>query len=1158
LFDRGFTVITGPNGSGKSNVMDSVRFALGELSPKELRCTSFADIIHKTSPQLQSRSAWVSIQFDNSDRRIPVEADAITISREFRRGGEGIYRLNGRRIPRKQLTDILSSADIQVTGYNLIPQHAVTRLAEVSAEERRRIIEDMIGIGIYDLKKQEAQKQLTIADTNLRVASARIEEVRNRVESLERERNDFLRYTFLNREINRLDASLVSRELIGHREALEQLQTRAKAMQERIDEIRRKREELGKRRDLAESKRRQFELEVVDKGSSELFEVERRIGDVNATVARLTAQIESEQTSLRTLEKQKEALQLHADQLLSSSSQMKEEQKNLHRRHQEVLSAVSEKQQQYDALSAKVRLTRERLGENTAKIDEVEQEMENLSKSLGSIDTQIATKTAKIELLENQRHALEVRCSDYLKLIEEMSIRLGEITRLRKEEEGWVKASSNKLEQSQLLLKVKEQEIKEASEIAKKARLSVSELETQKELVETLAPEESALRRIEEIAAAGAIVGVYGRLQNLIEINERCLRAAEAASAGWMTALVVRDTETAIMCAEILKRAKLGRLKIIPANSISPCHPVENCLDIPGVVGRLVDFIECPDEVRPALNFVFGDTIVAEDQKAAFLASIEGLRAVVLTGDLYEPGGGLEAGYFREPFDLASIVPKPSAIENLDQTLHSLETLIGRGEAEILRLTEEVSALKQAEIEGANAIERAGRQIEEIQESFQLAKKSLETTRTRAKAIVNEVEKELEDLSRLKSHQDEIKPKLIRSQKERDSLKLSAKSGQLVQIENELLALTRCLNELKQEQVHIEGRLSTLEKSIETLTSSLDQAHNQSEILCEEIERREKDLDAARQSLDSTNAELKSLVTRREKLASAVSSIRAHREAAETELRMIREDIDKTYAEYESVAQASNQLSAQVREKEAQISACLAKLKDLGYEESVQLNLEEMRRTEGTLDALRRELERIGAVNQLAPQQYDEVVGNYKQLSVRIDELEREKLSIISFMNELDRKKHDAFMNALNQVNRNFQETFSEICSGGQGKLALENAESPFEGGLEMLLQFPGKAELAVSSASGGEKSVAAVCFLLALQTIHQLPFYIFDEIDAHLDALNSQRLAELLKSRSKGSQFIVVSLRDTTISRANKVYGVFVQDGISQVVSLPKVVASN
>jgi chromosome segregation protein len=160
-------------------------------------------------------------------------------------------------------------------------------------------------------------------------------------------------------------------------------------------------------------------------------------------------------------------------------------------------------------------------------------------------------------------------------------------------------------------------------------------------------------------------------------------------------------------------------------------------------------------------------------------------------------------------------------------------------------------------------------------------------------------------------------------------------------------------------------------------------------------------------------------------------------------------------------------------------------------------------------------------------------------------------------MNELDKKKLDAFMDALNRINTYFQETFSDITNGGHGRLVLENRDRPFEEGLDMLLQFPSKAEFGVSSASGGEKSVATVCFLLALQNIRQLPFYIFDEIDAHLDDLNSQRLADLLKSKSKDSQFMVISLRDTTVSRANRVYGVFVQDGTSQVVSIPAMVTA-
>jgi chromosome segregation protein len=154
-------------------------------------------------------------------------------------------------------------------------------------------------------------------------------------------------------------------------------------------------------------------------------------------------------------------------------------------------------------------------------------------------------------------------------------------------------------------------------------------------------------------------------------------------------------------------------------------------------------------------------------------------------------------------------------------------------------------------------------------------------------------------------------------------------------------------------------------------------------------------------------------------------------------------------------------------------------------------------------------------------------------------------------MNELDRQKLEAFMKAFNQVSQSFNEVFSTVTSG-TGRLFLEKPGSPFEGGADIRLQFPGKTEMTIGSASGGEKSVGTVCFILALQSIHPMPFYMMDEIDAHLDVLNSQRLAELLKRKSQGSQFITVSLKDVTITRGDAVFGVFIQEGVSQVISLP------
>ncbi len=213
-FGTGFTVITGPNGSGKSNILDSLKFALGELSPRELRGRSLSDLVHKSQGE-GARSAYVAVQFDNTDRKLPVDSDLVTISREFSKGGEGIYRLNGRRLSRKQVQDIMSSADIQVTGFNLISQHAITRLAEISTEERRKILESLIGIGTFETKKAEARVQLSEADLNLKVASARVDEVRQRIEQLERERNDLLRSNLLKTEINSQQARILSAQILS-------------------------------------------------------------------------------------------------------------------------------------------------------------------------------------------------------------------------------------------------------------------------------------------------------------------------------------------------------------------------------------------------------------------------------------------------------------------------------------------------------------------------------------------------------------------------------------------------------------------------------------------------------------------------------------------------------------------------------------------------------------------------------------------------------------------------------------------------------------------------------------------------------------------------------------------------------------------------------
>jgi chromosome segregation protein len=209
----------------------------------------------------------------------------------------------------------------------------------------------------------------------------------------------------------------------------------------------------------------------------------------------------------------------------------------------------------------------------------------------------------------------------------------------------------------------------------------------------------------------------------------------------------------------------------------------------------------------------------------------------------------------------------------------------------------------------------------------------------------------------------------------------------------------------------------------------------------------------------------------------------------------------------------------------------------------------QLEEAETTIKMMQFELERIGAVNQLALSHYAEQISRYKELSLRMNELEREKQAIVQFMDEIENKKRRVFREAFEKININIEKYFSKLTGGGISTLKLENVEEPFAGGIEMLVQFLRKPSIVVSGASGGERSVAAVAFLFALQEFTPASFYILDEIDAHLDAFHVAKLAELLLEESEKTQFIVITLKPEMVNKAQKVYGVYERNGVSNVI---------
>jgi chromosome segregation protein len=1150
--DRGLTVVTGPNGSGKSNVIDSVKFALGELSAKELRGGTITDLIHRGSPHATMKSAYVAVQFDNADRRIPVDAELVTISREFRRGGEGIYRLNGRRVSRKQLTDILSSADIQVSGHNIVQQHAITRLAEVTHEERRKIIEDMIGIAVYDSKKAESEIQLQQADLNIKVASARTDEVRLRVEALEKERNDYLRSQQLKKETSKLQAQLTSHKIAEIQTEIADLRKEAAEKEQTIEQIKTKKDEISKEREKVESERQSYEENVVEKGSADLFKTERSLGDVNANIAGLRAEIESSKRTTRSLELQKADLEKRIEQTDQAIAKSKSDLANGRNRLSEVAGLFEAKRKEREAFSATLAESRMKIGEQSSEANALDERIAELTNQLIEIDAQGRASGSKVALLEGHIQTLKSRRGELEELSKSISGRTEELAKLLTQEKSRLNTIEANLAEYTKVEVEKRAEVAHAAEVSRKARLTLAEVETQKNVAEFIGSDESALELIEEMGKSGAIAGIHGRLCDLMRYKEEHHKAIEAASVGWMKSIVVRNIDSAIGCIESLKRTKLGRVKLVPIESLHPANKVEPPTHIEGVLGTIESFVEALGPFDRAVNFVFGDTILTATQRSAFLVSLEGFRAVSIAGDLYEPGGGMEIGYYREPLDARKLVPKESTLVDVASAVTSLESLLERSKKDLERLREGILSQTESKAASKNLIEAMEREADTIKQDLERTSKAIENSGKRVASLGEEIEQENLNLKSSQDRRQDFQNKLDLLTKEKASFGLKARSHELTQLESKHAALYDELNKLIQDKLELEGKLSTLEASITTSTQNQDQMKAQIASIEKQITDTQSRMGASNQELAGHEETIKQLQDQREAILKNVTSAKAKRNAFEQALKSLETQLMKAINQLEPLNREVANLNSTVKEKEMRASLLWTEIKSLGYDGLIEVAPKELPSIEETLSALKRELERIGAVNELAVSQYEDQKTNYKQLATRIYEIEKERHAIIEFMNELDKKKFDMFMRAYSQVDTTFQEIFAKITGTGTGRMVLEYPEDPFKGGVDVLLAFPGKSEMTISSASGGEKSVSTVCFLLALQAIHPMPFYMFDEIDAHLDVVNSQRLAELLRDRSKGSQFLVVSLKDTAISRANRVYGVFIQEGVSQVVEMP------
>jgi chromosome segregation protein len=353
-------------------------------------------------------------------------------------------------------------------------------------------------------------------------------------------------------------------------------------------------------------------------------------------------------------------------------------------------------------------------------------------------------------------------------------------------------------------------------------------------------------------------------------------------------------------------------------------------------------------------------------------------------------------------------------------------------------------------------------------------------------------------------------------------------------------------------------RLGSAQTEISTHQSQFDRVlrigYKNTKIQIDKIDQQqrklEKEVVEAISEREIIKKEADELEKSRIDLSKAVFSAREESKKFTSQIDSIDSELRLLDSEYEQTERLLNQLQLGIETSQLRLQQLQSQLRMFGYEQPLETNPRQVQEAETTIRMMQFEMEGIGAINQLAILHYSEQISRYRELSVRLNELEREKQAIVLFMDEIESKKRKVFMGAFEKINISLKVYFSKLTGGGEANLKLENPEDPFSGGIDMVVQFPNKPSIVVSGASGGERSVSAVSFIFSLKEFTPASFYILDEVDAHLDAFHTAKLADVLLEEAGKIQFIVISLRPEMVNKAQKVYGVYERNGISNVVT--------
>ncbi|BAN61978.1 chromosome segregation protein SMC [Streptococcus anginosus] len=1149
IFDQGVTAVVGPNGSGKSNITESLRWALGESSVKSLRGGKMPDVIFAgTETRKPLNYASVVVVLDNKDRFIQQAADEIRVERHIYRSGDSEYKIDGKKVRLRDIHDLFMDTGLGRDSFSIISQGKVEEIFNSKPEERRAIFEEAAGVLKYKTRRKETESKLSQTQDNLDRLEDIIYELDSQVKPLEKQATTAKQFLKLDEERRALYLDVLIAQIKENKTQLNDTEERLVGIQQSLSAYYSKRDQLEQENALLKEKRHDLQKQMADDQAS-LLELTRLISD---------------------LERQIEVSKLESSQAANSRKENEERLKGLTEKLEAVQTEWQGKDEQLTDFAVKLEQNQQAIHKLEAEIEAFSDDPDQMIEKLRAEFVQLMQEEAD---LSNDLTALESRLANELQLSESKQAEFAKLKEnlknLQINEQSQLEDLATARQLVQQLLADYQAQLKQVQTVKTNYQQNqtamfdlMDDVKNKKARVGSL---EAILKNHSHFYAgvksvlqeAERLGGIIGAVSEKLSFDSHYQTALEIALGASSQHIIVEDEQAATRAIEFLKRNRTGRATFLPLTTIKarhlPDHHQASIEKSTGFLGLASSLVHYDKSLEHIFQNLLGTTAIfdtVENARAAARKVRYQVRIVTLDGTELRTGGSYAGGanrsnntiFIKPELDALQmeLSEKNATLAEQEKQVEDLHTHLSQANSLLEEIKVSGEEARLAEQKAQMAYEQTHKQVEDLSELLVLQEREL--SREVLPDMAEQKEKLVNRLAEIEQEKTETEAEIeqIKSDKDAVQARLDKLTARLSELRLARTELTGHQRYVQTDLTRLSNEKSELDKEISTLQFLMEQKEETASkvdiaVLEEQLTQAEQEKTALNQANIRCQFELDDLEGQTEDITSHLEQVRHQNED------LIRKQA-KTEAEKDKVADVLRRLLTNLTD-DYQMSV---------DEASKQARpLENLAVSETKVKDLEKTIRALGPVNLDAVEQFEEVSQRLHFLNTQRDDVLSAKNLLLETIEEMNDEVKERFKSTFEAIRESFKVTFRQMFGGGSADLILTEGDL-LTAGVEISVQPPGKKIQSLNLMSGGEKALSALALLFSIIRVKTIPFVILDEVEAALDEANVKRFGDYLNRFDKDSQFIVVTHRKGTMSAADSIYGVTMQEsGVSKIVSV-------